>query len=302
MTGLMSGCSRLTAPVLGSHHRWMSGLVATEAKKSAVDGYESEFDNEFVEDVMAALPKDWTPASLAKNNWVRGTNTNTDWSKAEVFFPVKKTATHTRSSYTARKTYLRTQYDEVISNSQFMLVFTHYLTVKDFEVWKSKVAAKGGSLRVMCHFKNALIRVCLKEDEGLAPLQSLFKDKVAFVVGSDPETVIQDIAKVMSVKPLKGQGELLWLGAAVQKTVVDHEQLDALTKAGSEASIRAQIIGILMGAPRNLVRTLKYPTDNLVKVLDFKAGPKEEEAPEEGEAAAPVEAASEEEPAGAASS
>lgn len=260
------------------------------------NGEESEFDNDFLEDVMGALPTDYSTQGLIDQNVEWGAGVGTEPPLEWVDSPpvpmlggvngVKKGATHTKTKYPPRAMYQWNKFRTLFKEAQVLLVLTHYMEPADFDRWRQKVLSFSPDLRISTGFKNAQMKAILKGTEDLAhlaPLASLFTDQVILVSTDNKERVIQDLEAAMKVK-----GDLLWMGGAVQGTVLDHEKLKTLSKAGSEEQIRAQIIGILMGAPRNLIRVLKYPTDGVVKVLNFKAT---EEGGEGGEAAEGAEGA-----------
>lgn len=254
----------------------MSTTTSTTAQEDPND-----FDNEFLEDVMEALPKGWSEEQLLKQNyeWSRQ-GPESDWVENPPLIEHYRKKKHvaTRTSFPSQKVLLRQKYQNIVKKSTFMLVFSHYMNVTEFAMWRENLLKSSDTIEVHGYFKNALYRSILKDDENLSSMHNLFRDQIGFVSGIDSSTTVQDIAKAM-----KSKGDLMWMGGMVQNQVVDHTQMEMLSKSESEDAIRGQIIGILMGAPRNLVRVIKNPLDNLVKVMNFKAGPPAEEAEGEGD-------------------
>lgn len=243
-------------------------------------GAESEFDNEYLEEILAAMPTDFSAKGLQEKG-VQYDRVPLQNSEGATDIYVRKKAPFVRrerTSYGIRKDSNMKKYRKILHDSQFILVFQHFMGSEHFELWRAKVNSLDPSMRVHVHFKNAQFRYILANDkEGeLDTMQGLFKGPVSIVVGTNAERTIENIKSVMECK-----GDLVWLGGKVENSMITHEQLKDLSTAGSEDQIRSQIIDILLGAPRQLIRVLKNPTDNVIKVLNFKANP---EPAEEGDA------------------
>lgn len=279
-------CSHTHVPhqTLAGSSKLLSHRAFSSSSSPAVNtGEESDFDNEFLEDVLEAIPTDWSTTGLVKKNVEWGKfDPPSKWATEapKVDIPSKKPATHTKTTHNPRKLFQWNKYTQIVNDAHFILVLTHYMNPEAFDLWQQKVKEVAPDIVISSNFKNAMLRTMLNADPDLKGMTPLFRDKVVMITGTHRDQIIQDMHAAMKVK-----GELLWLGGSVQKTVLDHAKIKQLSMAGSEDAIRAQIIGILLGAPRNLVRVLKYPTDTVVKVLNFKATPEEGEGetPKEGE-------------------
>lgn len=189
---------------------------------------------------------------------------NAEWQiKRKTLFCKKKPGT----TYDTESTYKIAKISKIISSSTFVICFQHSMTVSEMQVFKQSVTKESANrCVVMPVIKNSFCRIALQNvhDGKYKGMQDLFRGPTAIIAGTNLDHMLGDI------KMLLGQEKnLFFLGGLVNGAIVDHIQLKSLGTITSELDLRSSLIGLLLQPPRNLIRSIQSPLNNLVKVLSF---------------------------------
>lgn len=177
-----------------------------------------------------------------------------------------------RDKYSFEKQYKRGLMKTMFDNSMdsFFLCFQHNMDIATITTMGDKIATNtGGRVKLRRIIKNSLCRLVVEEeyDEKLAPLSALFRGPTSVVYGLTAEHMFEDLRAVLDA----GKNKAIFLGGQVDGCVVDHVQIDSLKEVTSALHLRSELIQAMQQPAHGLVRVLKFPSDHLVKALDFNA-------------------------------
>ena len=145
-----------------------------------------------------------------------------------------------------------------------VIVVAHYagLTVAQMTKLRRQMKAAGGTVKVA---KNKLARLALAgtHSEGLI---ELFKGPTVVAYSNDPVGT----AKVAS-SFAKDNANLVILGAAMGKAILDSKAVKALAELPSLDQLRSQIIGLIQAPASTIARLVKEPGSQLARVINAHA-------------------------------
>lgn len=179
----------------------------------------------------------------------------------KISFLTEKKPSWYRAEFPLRKVWLTQQYKKLFEESEFIALCQTNSAKLAVDSFKTSVVGK--SLRTL-EVHNRLMHVSLT-GTPFASILPLF---------TGPTTVIYCPKKVDS-NLLKNLKELLsvptpsnfmWMGAWFQNSAINSDDMNKLSKLESIESLGGELLALLKAPSASLVRTLKFPTDNLVKV------------------------------------
>lgn len=138
------------------------------------------------------------------------------------------------------------------------------LDMPENEGFRNELAEKGVSLRVV---PNKIARRVLSE-RGMDLPEDAFQGQTAIAVGS-AETAIE-AAKVVKGSDLRKDGKLVMRAGALEGAVLGAADAVALAEVPDKDTLRAKILGCLVGPAQGLVGILNAPPSALARVVQAK--------------------------------
>ena len=148
------------------------------------------------------------------------------------------------------------------------------LKIKEMNSFKAALAKNGAECHVL---KNSIIRK-VAELNGIAPLASFnFVGDTALVVGNGDAGAV---AKAIDEFTKTSKGVVAAKCGYLDGTLLKGEEVKALAGLPSKDVLRAQLLGLLLAAPTNLVSVLNAKVASIVNVVNAYKGKLEKgEAP-----------------------
>lgn len=172
--------------------------------------------------------------------------------------------------YPLKKRYLVGNYANMFSDCDILLVYQHNGGKEAAEKYAEDLCRMEG-FTVLKTLKNSLASVAMAQskDENLRKLAALMNGPISIImVKCEDEHLVHNLNKILDGQDKKKS--ICFYGAKVQDSVLDHEDIEMLSKIGSTISLRSQLIQTIASPAHNLIRALSTPQNNLVKTLDFK--------------------------------
>jgi len=190
----------------------------------------------------------------------------------------------------AAKSEIVKEFSEVFkANPTVLLVEYKGLSVSEIEGLRTELKGADAKLKVV---KNKLLKIAAKDTE-IEQLNDLLTGPTAIAVCDSDATAA---AKVF-VKSAKDQPLLVIKGGLVDGSLVNAEEIAAISKLPSRQEMMAQLLGALSSPMSNLLGALTQMQTKLLYALEAVKDTKEEgSAPVETKDEAPAEAKQEAEP------
>lgn len=174
-----------------------------------------------------------------------------------------------KSQYPTRQIFLHDEYVKIARESNVVLIFQANLGTTALSEFCAKMETTGMKVKKIVRHKIAARAFKDIGDPSSREFASLFNGPVsmAYCTCSDDELVTR-LKDALATD--KRQVNVFFYGAKVQDCVLDSDDMKSLSSFGSTVAIRSTLIQAINSPATQLVRTLAYPQNNLVKALDFK--------------------------------
>lgn len=145
-----------------------------------------------------------------------------------------------------------------------VIVVAHYsgLSVAQMTDFRNRMKEAGGQIKVA---KNRLAKRAL-EGTDAEGIQDLFQGPTCVAYSQDPVA-----APKVAVEFAKKNQQLVILGGAMGKTVLDADNVKSLAELPSLDELRARLVGVVQAPAGKIAQVLNAPGAQLARVLQAKA-------------------------------
>lgn len=165
-----------------------------------------------------------------------------------------------------------TQLKDQLERSQLAVIADYRgLTVKQMTSLRRRIQESGGDYTVA---KNTLIRLALKETEGMPEIDSMLEGPTALLLGyEDPVGPVKALMDFLK----ENKKELDVRGGILEGRPVDANELKKISTLPSREEMVAKLMGSMQSPAQGVVITLSGVARNLAYVLEAVRKQKEQE-------------------------
>ncbi|AMC12891.1 50S ribosomal protein L10 [Liberibacter crescens] len=155
-----------------------------------------------------------------------------------------------------------------IFNAYGSVVVAHYkgINVAQIKDLRAKMRMAGGCVKVS---KNRLVKIAIS-DTSAKGISGLFKGQSLIIYSSDPVA-----APKVAVRFAKDNEKFVVLGGSIGENVLDATSIEEMAMLPSLDELRAKILSAIQMNATKLVRIIKAPSSQVVRVISAYANKSE---------------------------